>query len=127
MSRDLFVTAAGLAGSITFTGFRHGVREVLATSDAVLSLSLQPEAFGRIVNEALCLHVPVAGCAHGGVGEQLASLFPAGRVPVGDIGAMSERLADWYQSPPDTSAIEIHSLENMLNATLQLYHRLTCG
>ena len=120
------IAAAGLTGSITLTGFRKDVREIMAVSSAVLSLSLQPEAFGRTVNEALALGVPVAGYAHGGVGEQLAQNFPAGLVPPGDIDAMAKRLLDWSATPPSMQGVQVYALQDMLDCSLALYRDLVC-
>jgi glycosyltransferase involved in cell wall biosynthesis len=126
-ARELQATirAQGLAGAITLTGYRPDVREILAISDAVLSLSRQPEAFGRTVNEALGLGVPVAGYAHGGVGEQLARHFPAGAVAPGDTDAMVDRLCAWYTAPPSMQGVRPYTLDAMLDSTLQLYQDLS--
>ena len=123
LERDLraAIAAAGLADSITLTGFREDVREIMSASDAVLSLSLKPESFGRVVNEALSLGIPVAGYAHGGVGEQLARHFTAGQVPPGDVPAMTERLAAWFLSPPGMQDVSVYTLRDMLDSTLSLY------
>jgi glycosyltransferase involved in cell wall biosynthesis len=118
------IAAAGLGDSITLTGFREDVREIMSVSSVVLSLSLQPEAFGRTVNEALGLGVPVAGYAHGGVGEQLTRHFPAGRVPPGDTVAMASRLLEWFATPPSMQAVQVYALQDMLDSTLALYRDL---
>jgi glycosyltransferase involved in cell wall biosynthesis len=114
----------GLAVSITLTGYRADIREILALSDAVVSLSRHPEAFGRTVAEALSLGRPVAGYDHGGVGEQLRALFPAGRVRVGDVPAVCARLAAWHAAAPHPASNRIYTLKNMLTATLDLYQEL---
>jgi len=118
------ITALGVARSITFTGFRSDVREIMAVSDVVLSLSRQPEAFGRTVNEALALGVPVAGYAHGGVGEQLERNFPAGLVAPGDTGAVVDRLQAWYAERPPMQDVRPFTLKEMLDSTLALYQTL---
>ncbi|MEE8429587.1 MAG: glycosyltransferase family 4 protein, partial [Gammaproteobacteria bacterium] len=69
------VTAAGLTEDISFVGHRDDVREIMSISDVVLSLSSDPEAFGRTTLEALSLGRPVAGYDHGGVGEQLQAVL----------------------------------------------------
>lgn len=79
---------AGL-DNLIFTGHRSDLREIFAVSNVVLSLSTQPESFGRTVLEALSLGVPVVGYDHGGVGEILNSLFPEGGC----------RWATWMNSP----------------------------
>ena len=114
----------GLGETITFTGYRYDVRDIMATSCVVLSLSLLPEAFGRTVNEALSLHVPVAGYAHGGVGEQLARHFPAGAVTACDTEAMVDRLLAWHAEPPAMQGVNSYTLPDMLAHTLALYHSL---
>jgi glycosyltransferase involved in cell wall biosynthesis len=121
------IAGAGLTGSITLTGFRDDVREIMSVSSVVLSLSLQPEAFGRTVNEALALGVPVAGYAHGGVGEQLAQHFPAGLVPPGDPAAMASRLLDWSATPPPMEDVQVYALQDMLRSTLTLYRELAAA
>ena len=106
---------------MTLTGFRTDVREIMAVSAAVLSVSQQPEAFGRTVNEALSLGVPVAGYAHGGVGEQLESRFPQGSIAPLDQAAMVARLAGWFESPPAMQGVKPYALDEMLEKTLSLY------
>jgi glycosyltransferase involved in cell wall biosynthesis len=125
-SRELnrTIAAAGVGDVVTFTGFRPDVREIMAVSSAVLSLSQQPEAFGRTVNEALSLGVPVAGYAHGGVGEQLESRFPQGSIEALDRGAMVEKLASWFKSPPSMQGVKPFLLNEMLDKTLSLYKSL---
>jgi glycosyltransferase involved in cell wall biosynthesis len=109
---------------MTLTGFRRDLREIMAISDAVLSLSLQPESHGRTVSEALALGRPVAGYAHGGVGEQLSGLFPEGSVAVGDTAGMADKLAGWYREPPSLEAVSPWPLQRTLDDTLRVYREL---
>lgn len=121
---DAAIAAAGIGDAISCTGYREDLREIMSVSGAVVSVSRHPEAFGRTVNEALSLGVPVAGYDHGGVGEQLARHFPAGRVPFDDRSAMAERLAGWMLAPPSMVDVQPHTLQEMLNRTFALYERL---
>jgi len=121
------IAAAGVKEMITCTGIRDDVREIMSVSDAVVSLSLPPESFGRTVNAALSLGVPAAGYAHGGVGEQLARHFPAGVVSPGDTAALVERLASWQAKPPSMQEVRVHTLKAMLAATLDLYRECRPG
>jgi glycosyltransferase involved in cell wall biosynthesis len=121
------IATAGLAESITLTGYREDLREILAISGAVLSLAHRPEAFGRTVAEALSLGRPVAGYAHGGVGEQLDALFPEGAVAVGDVAGIHRRLTEWYASAPTPAVNRRYTLERMLDATLDLYQEMTAA
>jgi glycosyltransferase involved in cell wall biosynthesis len=118
------VQAAGLEADISFTGHRGDLKEIMAVSDAVLSLSLDPEAFGRVSLEALTLGVPCAAYDHGGVAEQLSAAFPEGRVPVGDTAAAEALLAQWYARRPVVPTENPFTLERMLSATLGVYREL---
>ena len=118
------VAAAGLDHDITFTGHRSDLKEIMAVSDVVLSLSLDPEAFGRVSLEALTLGKPVAAYDHGGVAEQLAAVFPEGRVPVGDTTVLEDKLAHWYAQRPVVTTQNPFTLERMLRSTLEVYFEL---
>lgn len=112
---------------IVFTGHRSDLREIMASSTAVLSLSQKPESFGRTVLEALSLGVPVVGYQHGGVGEILGHVYPGGRVTVGDTGAVADRLAAILDDPAAAKrAIRDHDFDvhRMCRETLALYGQL---
>lgn len=114
----------GVADHVTFTGQRADLREIMAISDAVLSLSTQPESFGRTTLEALSLGVPVCGYNHGGVGEQLQALLPRGAVPVGDLEALALALENFLAARPNVPREHPFTLDNMLETTLQTYAAL---
>lgn len=116
--------AEGLAERVTFTGGRSDLREILAISTLVLSLTTQPESFGRTTLEALGLGVPVAGYDHGGVGEQLALLYPAGRIPPNAPAAAVGVLRALLESPPPVPKSHPFTLEAMLEGTLAVYAEL---
>ncbi len=115
------IGTAGLAEDFCFTGHRTDLKNILAVSDVVLSLALEPEAFGRTTIEALSLGVPVAGYAHGGVAEQLQQVLPEGAVPVGDLAAMAGLLVQWYRQRPAIKREHGFTLHNMLSQTLSVY------
>ncbi len=118
--------AAGLSNSVTWTGHRKDLRDVLCACDITLSLTLQPESFGKTTLEALALGRPVAGYEHGGVGEQLNVFLPAGKCPTRNTSAMADILANWYVNRP----VPHHPIpapyrrEDMIEAHLQLYQSL---
>ena len=121
--RELAV-ARGVADAVVMTPPRTDVRDVYAISDLVLQLSTQPEAFGRTVIEALALCRPVLGYAHGGVGELLAELYPAGRVAAGDRQRLVERAAELLRLAPPIAPLNRYRLDDMQRATLELYAEL---
>ena len=113
-----------LTDQIFFTGPRSDIREVYAAADLVVSLSSQPESFGRTVLEALSLGIPVLGYDHGGVGEILTALYPAGRVPLGNQQELAEKAMTLLQHPPPVPNSTAFPLATMLEQTLELYQEL---
>lgn len=119
------VTAQGLGEAITFTGHRSDLRDIYAVSDVVLSLSTQPESFGRKVLEPLSEGRPVVGYAHGGVAEILDALYPRGAVAVNDLDGAVERIAQILAgevAPP--FANQRFLLDRMTRDTLAIYKEL---
>lgn len=118
------VDAKALNGHVTFTGHRKDIREVLAVSDAVVSLSTKPESFGRSVLEAVRLGRPVVGYDHGGVGEVLAEIYPQGRTPLKDRDALVDRLSQIaIGSVAGPGPVNQFLLSDMLDRSIQLYQR----
>ncbi|MCW8905832.1 MAG: glycosyltransferase family 4 protein [Sedimenticola sp.] len=113
-----WVEEMGLRESVIFTGMRDDMREVYSQCDVVMSLSTRPESFGRTVLEALSLGRPVIGYDHGGVGEVLAELYPAGRIGLGDVDGAVKKLLE-----PLPPVMENRSflIGNMISQTLGLY------
>jgi glycosyltransferase involved in cell wall biosynthesis len=114
----------GLEDAITFTGHRSDLKQIMSISSIVMSLSGEPEAFGRTVLEALCLGVPVIAYAHGGAREILEQIFPAGMVACHDTGAATERVLQFMQSRPSVPDRNPFSLQAMLDSTMNLYTSL---
>jgi glycosyltransferase involved in cell wall biosynthesis len=121
--RSLIATLK-LDDHITFLGDRTDLREVMSVSDAVVSLSLDPEAFGRVSLEAMGLGKPVAAYHHGGVAEQLDALFPAGNIPPGNWQAAATLIASWIVQAPQPPLENSFTLEKMLFQTMKLYTNL---
>jgi glycosyltransferase involved in cell wall biosynthesis len=113
-----------LEDMITITGHRDDVREIMAISNIVYSLSVEPEAFGRTTLEALSMGVPVIGYAHGGVDEQLSRMLPEGRVGVGNITEAAMLTLDWLKKSPHVPFNEFFTLKRMLDNTVAIYETL---
>lgn len=119
------IAARGLK-NVILTGHRSDIRDVMAHSDVVLSMSMHPpEAFGRTTLEALSLGTPVVGFDDSGVGEVLGELFPRGRVPHGDVDALTERTIEVLQERPAVRPNDVFTLQAMLGRTLAVYEELT--
>jgi len=118
-------TRLGLGDRVCFLGHRSDLREILAVSDVVFSLSRQPESFGRTTLEALALGRPVVGYDHGGVAEQLRALFPEGAVPPGDVEQavmVTRQLLETALEPRPLRPP--FTLEAMCQSTLDVYLEL---
>ncbi len=115
-----------LSNHISWTGHRHDLRDILSSCDVTLSLTLQPESFGKTTLEALALGRPVAGWDHGGVGEQLDIFLPEGKVTIPDIEQLAELLASWYSAPPSPKLPlpAPYRREDMLRSHLLLYQQV---
>ncbi|WOJ95349.1 glycosyltransferase family 4 protein [Congregibacter brevis] len=126
-ARELYaaVEKRGLATHISFAGHRGDLRDIYAVSDIVLSLSTQPESFGRTVLEPLSEGRPVVGYAHGGVAEILAALYPRGAVAVRDTAAAAEQITAILAgqvAPPRRN--DQFLLDIMATDTLAVYEEL---
>ena len=116
----------GVAERLVITPPCDDVRDFMARSALVLQLSTRPESFGRTVIEALALGRPVLGWSHGGVGELLTELYPAGAVPLADGTALVERARALLRDAP---AVPRHgyTLARMQASTLALYRHARAG
>ena len=115
----------GVTSQVVLSPPRDDIRDIYAVSALVLQLSNKPETFGRTVIEALSLCRPVLGYAHGGVGELLAELYPAGRVPMGDREKLVERAAELLRVAPPIPVLQSYRLSDMQQATLALYEEVS--
>jgi len=114
----------GCAQALAITAPTSAIAQAYAASDLVLQLSRKPEAFGRTVLEALAIGRPVLGWAHGGVGELLCELYPAGAVAPFDAKALVRTAVTLLQHPPSPPATIPYTLQAMQRATLAVYSEL---
>lgn len=115
------IRAAGLTEHITLTGARQDMRDWLAASSVVLSLSTQAETFGRTVLEALALGRPVVGWSRGGVAEILQLLFAEGQVSPGDFDGLVQTIGRLLLAPPRLPPVTQLTLADTNAQTLTLY------
>lgn len=119
------VRSLGLEDRITFTGHRTDIREIYAASRAVMSLSTQPESFGRSVLESLAIGTPVLGFDHGGVGEILRDLYPTGLIPLNDLQALVQQADQLLTLPRQrVPQFDQYRLADSLATEVDLYERL---
>lgn len=118
------VRSLGLETDISFTGQRDDLKNILAISSLVLSLSIQPESFGRTTLEALRLGVPTAGYDHGGVGEILRAVYPHGLLRMAHLDPSSLRIGQLLHRPEPVPNGAFFPLQAMLDNTIALYERV---
>ena len=116
--------SAGCGDALAITPPTSAIAEAYAVSDVVLQLSRKPETFGRTVIEALSVGVPVAGWAHGGVGELLKELQPEGAAPPFGIDMLATQVMAMLRQPPPPPATMPYTLRAMQDATLAVYDEL---
>lgn len=115
------VQQQGLTDNITFVGHRSDIREWLALSDVVLSLSNQAETFGRTALEALSVGTPVIGWKRGGVAEILSEVYPQGLIEVDDTTRLLHCVQQHIEQPVSVAPVTQFSLHDMCQNTLALY------
>ncbi len=113
-----------LINDMDIIGHRSDLKEIMSVSNLVLSLAQTPEAFGRVVPEALSLGVAVVGYNHGGVGEVLRELFPSGLVPPKNIDALEKTVLHCLATPQTIAKNESFTLAHMQARTYSIYREL---
>jgi glycosyltransferase involved in cell wall biosynthesis len=100
------VDVLGLEGSVTLVGAQSQaeVREHLVWADTLLLSSLS-EGISNAVLEAMASGIPAVTTDCGGMEEVVTSGVDGFVVPVGDIDAMAERLAELAEDPDRRAAL----------------------
>lgn len=115
----------GVSEQLTFCGSRTDMRDWMSASYLVFNLcSDPPEAFGRIIPEALSLGVPVLGWNHGGVAETLARMFPGGVVDPDNTAELLRKAWEFLQNKPVVEESDAFTLSASMSKTLALYESM---
>ena len=116
--------SGGFADAVAFTPATDEIARAYAASDLVLQVSRKPESFGRTVLEALSVGRPVLGWRHGGVGELLDEMQPAGAATPFDAAQLHRIARELLAHPPSPPATIPYTLSAMQEATLAVYAEL---
>ncbi len=92
--------AAGLAERIVMAGHCADMPAALLLADVVVSASIRPEPFGRVVVEAQAMGCPVVATDHGGAAETIRAGVTGWLVPPGDAPALAEALGEALDLAP---------------------------
>lgn len=112
----------GVEHRIIWIGLQKSMADLYALADVVVSTSTRPESFGRTVVESLAVGTPVIGYNHGGVGESLNEIFPQGKVSLGDVQGLSNKINQALENPPTIENKQPYLLNDMLQQTIELYY-----
>jgi glycosyltransferase involved in cell wall biosynthesis len=82
----------GLEDDAVYTGEIADTRPAYAAMDILVLPSAQPEPFGGVVMEAMCMGLPVVATNIGGSVEQVADGESGFLIPPGDAGALADKL-----------------------------------
>lgn len=120
--------ALGVEDRVHFLGFRRDVPRLMRLSDVVVSTSVAPESFGRVVVEGMLARSPVVATRVGGVVEIIDHEVSGVLVPPDDAdalaGALRDLLADGGKARTlaekgHAAALERFSLQAMLEGVGQ--------
>lgn len=127
------VRAMGLDGSVTMTGFRRDVPEVMAALDVLVLPSIRSEAASQVIPQALAVGTPVIATTVGGSGELVRDGDTGRLVPPGDAPALAAAILVSLADPAAARAQarrgqslvrERHSLDAAMQRTTQVYEEL---
>ncbi len=127
----------GVAGVVQIVGDCRDMPAAYMLADAVVSASLDPEAFGRVAVEAQAMGRPTIATDHGGARETLADGETGWLVPPGDPDALAAALGRALSLSTEARealagraiarARERYSREAMCARTLDVYRELIAG
>ena len=97
------------------------MREWLAASDMVFSLSEKAETFGRTTLEAISVGSAVVGWNRGGVAEILNRCYPQGLVEAKNDDALLQVVESLLSNPQPPAPVHDFQLSQMTDQTIALY------
>ena len=120
------ITTLDLKKEVTILKHRDDLMEIMSESDLILSCSQEPEAFGRVTLEALSLGVPVIGYSHGGVKEQLETLFSYGMIEAKKKSSMKLKIKEFYKlkNKPRPNINKKFTLEQTNEKLISFYFKI---
>jgi glycosyltransferase involved in cell wall biosynthesis len=83
--------------TVSITGFRSDIADVMNALDVVVHTSIRPEPFGRVILEGMLLGKPVVASAAGGVPELIRDGETGFLTPPGDAAQLAQRLIPLLQ------------------------------
>ena len=89
----------GLTRALTFTGYRADIGRFFNATDVVVQASIEPEAFGMVLLEAMAAGRPVIATNHGGPREIVVHGETGFLVPPNRADLLAESILTLVQDP----------------------------
>jgi glycosyltransferase involved in cell wall biosynthesis len=128
------IDATGTGDVVLLTGWCQDMAAAYKLASVVVSASIEPEAFGRVVIEAQAMSRPVIATAHGGARETVAHGESGWLYPPGDAEVLAATIHQALNMDPSARAhmglagrARIHSRYTtaaMQRATIDVYERV---
>ena len=116
---------------VRFVGHTDDMAATYAASDVVVSASVEPEAFGRVIAEAGAMGLPVVASDHGGAREILLDGETGWLVPPGDASGLADGIRRALATAGTALAVRARAhilarftLARMCAKTLAVYEEL---
>jgi len=109
---------SGMKDSITVTGYRHDVPDIMATCDLLIHPSIRKEGLPRVVLESIASGTPVIAAENEGSMEVIEDGFNGYIVPIKDSKAIADRVRKLYNSPEKLQELSdncIHKIQNEMS------------
>ena len=124
----------GVEEKIIFAGNVSDMPAIYSIADAVLSTSIEPEAFGRVSAEGCSMSKPVISSNHGGSKDIIENEKTGWLVEPGNPTKLAEKIIQVINMPErkkdqivKSARVRVQkkfSLDQMLNKTINLYEEL---
>ncbi|MEM7685114.1 MAG: glycosyltransferase family 4 protein [Pseudomonadota bacterium] len=128
------IDAAGAGDVVYLTGACQDMAAAYKLSSVVVSASIEPEAFGRVIVEAQAMSRPVIATSHGGARETVAHGESGWLYPPGDSEVLAATIHQALEMDPSARAhmglagrARIHTsytVSAMQRATLDVYEQV---
>lgn len=128
------IDANGVGDVVYLTGECHDMAAAYKLSSVVVSASIEPEAFGRVIVEAQAMSRPVIATSHGGARETVKHGESGWLYPPGDVEVLAATIHQALEMDPSERAhmglagrARIHSrytVSAMQRATLDVYEQV---